>query len=347
MLLFLFTTTKFDVVVFYDNNVIHKGENMATSKKLDEITELAMLLQNSWQGLTIDEMMVKLERSNRRAIERLMEVIKEKFGNRLELVPHKTDRKNHWRLKKGSMNFLVTFSDLELSRLQKLSNSIKNEGERKCVLDIIEKIKALNPANNYQTDIDILLETQGLAVKQYQKENISSDIMDKIAYALQSEQKMKILYLDSELIVEPYGIKIGDNHYLIGKENNKIKTFKISRIQKAEVLEGEYFDKAEDFDIQEYCNRSFGVFTGKIEEVVLKFSPQSAADASNYHFHPTQRGEFNDDGSYTLIFNASGNYEIITELLKWRETVNIIKPLSLKKEYKETVRLMYENIMKG
>ena len=83
---------------------------MSTSKKLDEITELTILLQNSWQGLTIDEMSDYLERP-RRAIERLMEVIKEKFGDMLELVPQSKDRKKHWRLKKNSMNFLVTFSD--------------------------------------------------------------------------------------------------------------------------------------------------------------------------------------------------------------------------------------------
>ena len=67
---------------------------MSTSKKLDEITELTMLLQNSWQGLTIDEMSDYLERP-RRAIERLMEVIKEKFGDKLELVPQSKDRKKH------------------------------------------------------------------------------------------------------------------------------------------------------------------------------------------------------------------------------------------------------------
>ena len=72
---------------------------MSTLKKLDEITELTMLLQNSWQGLTIEEMSEHLERP-RRAIERLMEVVKEKFGNRLELVENNHDRKKHWRLKK-------------------------------------------------------------------------------------------------------------------------------------------------------------------------------------------------------------------------------------------------------
>lgn len=323
---------------------------MSTSKKLDEITELTMMLQNSWQGLTIDEMSQHLERP-RRAIERLMEVIKEKFGDRLELVQHSKDRKKHWRLKKGSMNFLVTFSDLELSRLEKLSNSIKNEAERKSVLDIIEKIKVLNPTNYHKNDVDILLEAQGLAVRQYAKENIDSEIMEKIAYAIQSEQKIKIFYTDSngnyyEPIIEPYGIKIADNHYLIAKESNKLKTFKVSRIKNIELMEGKYFVKDEDFDIQEYCNRSFGIFSGKIEEVVLQFSPETSDYILNYHFHPTQIMEKQKDGSVIVKFKASGSFEIVTELLKWRESVKIISPKSLKKEYEQTVKLMYKNLGK-
>ena len=321
---------------------------MSTSKKLDEITELTMLLQNSRQGLTIDEMSDYLERP-RRAIERLMEVIKEKFGDRLELVPQSKDRKKHWRLKKGSMNFLVTFSDLELSRLEKLSNSIKNEAERKSVLDVIEKIKVLNPTNYHKNDIDILLEAQGLAVRQYAKENIDSEIMEKIAYAIQSEQKIKISYTDSygnyyEPIIEPYGLKIADNHYLIAKENNELKTFKASRIKNIELLEGKYFIKDEDFDIQEFCNRSFGIYLDKIEEVVLQFSPETSDYVLNYHFHPTQIMEKQKDGSVIVKFKASGSFEIITELLKWRESVKIISPKSLKDEYKQTVKLMYKNL---
>ena len=321
---------------------------MSTSKKLDEITELTMLLQNSWQGLTIEEMSEHLERP-RRAIERLMEVVREKFGDRLELIEHANDRKKHWRLKKGSMNFLVTFSDLELSRLEKLSSSVKNEAERKSLLDIIEKIKVLNPTNYHKTDVDILLEAQGLAVRQYAKENINPEIMEKIAYAIQSEQKVKIGYTNNngyyyEPIIEPYGLKIADSHYLIAKEGNELITFKVSRIKNIELQEGDYFEKDEDFDIQEYCNSSFGIFSGEVEEVILQFTPETAEYVLNYHFHPTQTMEKQKDGSVIVKFQASGSFEIVTELLKWRESVKIISPKSLKEEYEQTVKLMYKNL---
>ena len=105
-----------------------------------------------------------------------------------------------------------------------------------------------------------------------------------------------------------------------------------------------YFEKDEDFDIQEYCNSSFGIFSGEVEEVILQFTPETAEYVLNYHFHPTQTMEKQKDGSVIVKFQASGSFEIVTELLKWRESVKIISPKSLKEEYEQTVKLMYKNL---
>ena len=319
---------------------------MSTSKKLDEITELAMLLQNSYYGLTIDELSEKLERP-RRAIERMMEVLREKFGERLEVVNQHNDRKKHWRLAKGTMNFLVTFSDSEIAKLELIKKQLQNQTEQKIVSEIIEKIKALNPIKNHKVDIDILMEAQGYAVRQQPKENIDIDILEKINYAIDSNSKIKLSYTDIngeyyEPIIEPYGIKIGLNYYLIAKEN-VIKTFKFSRISEVELLD-EYYEIPENFNIQEYCNLSFGICTDKVLDVILKFDKSAADYAFNYFFHPTQTAEKQKDGSLLVKFSASGSFEIVTELLKWRESVKIIAPKSLINEYNKTVKLMYKNI---
>ena len=211
-------------------------------------------------------------------------------------------------------------------------------------------MKESTKQNNYnKNDIDILLEAQGVAVRQYPKENINYDFMDKIAYAIQSEQKIKISYTTGKgyyykSVIEPYGIKIADNHYLIAKEKGSLVTFKISRISELEILENEYFEKDEDFDIKKYCNQSFGIYTGEIEEVILQFSSDAAKYVLNYHFHPTQEMEKQKDGSVIVRFKASGNYEIVTELLKWRDNVKILSPDSIKENYEKTVESMYQNI---
>ena len=321
---------------------------MSSSKKLDELTELVMLLQlNEIKGVTIDEMCERLERP-RRAIERMMEVLKDKFGGKLTYKIGEYDRKKHWSLKKGSMSFMINFSDSEIAKLEMLKNKAINEEEKKIISNIIDKIRVLNPTKNHKTDIDVLLESYGYAVRQQPKEKLKQNIMETIALAILSQKKLKLDYKDSfgnvyEPIIEPYGIKVSDNHYLIAKED-KIKTFKISRIKTAEIID-EYYCVPDDFNIQEYCNLSFGVYTSNVEEVIVRFSKSAAIDAMNYNFHPTQY--FNPpekDGSVIMKFKASGRYEIITELLKWRDSVEVLAPKKLQEEYIQTIKQMYKNI---
>ena len=83
------------------------------------------------------------------------------------------------------------------------------------------------------------------------------------------------------------------------------------------------------------------------ESVHVRTGSRKHVVASEYNFHPTQKGKWNEDGSYTLTFKASGEWEIITEILKWRDSVKIIAPKKLKDIYFETVEKMYQNIMKG
>ena len=323
---------------------------MSSSKKLDELTELAMMLQlNEIKGVTIDEMCERLERP-RRAIERMMEVLKDKFGGKLTYKIGEYDRKKHWSLKKGSMSFMINFSDSEIAKLEMLKNKAINEEEKKIISNIIDKIRVLNPAKSHKTDIDVLLESYGYAVMQQPKEIIKQDIMEKIALAILSQKKLKLDYKNSygeeyQPIIEPYGIKISIlGHYLIAKEEEKVKTFKICRIKSIESVD-EYYCVPDDFNMQEYCNLSFGVYKDNVENVVLKFSESAAIDAMNYNFHPTQTFEPPEkDGSVIMKFQASGRYEIITELLKWRDGVEVVAPQILKEEYIQTVKQMYKKI---
>ena len=79
------------------------------------------------------------------------------------------------------------------------------------------------------------------------------------------------------------------------------------------------------------------VYQGEIYDVKLKFIPEAAEDASNYNFHPTQKGKFEKDGSYTVSFSASGNKHIMWNLFKWGYAVEILAPAKLKKEYKNYI----------
>ncbi len=58
--------------------------------------------------------------------------------------------------------------------------------------------------------------------------------------------------------------------------------------------------------------------------VVLEFDKSSADDVMMYHFHKSQKITPFENGNIQVKLRVSGSYEIITELLKWRETVKVI-----------------------
>src|SRR5574344_2402945 len=168
---------------------------MSRLNKIDEILKLAICLQNSYIGLTIDDMAQKLELSHRSA-ERIKALFEDRFGDMLEEVPT-SDKKKHWRLKKGTMNFLISFSKEEFALLEQLKSLLTDEFEKKNLSELIAKIKALTPQKNFistETDIDALVETQEYAVRQYPQEKINPEFLKKINEGILAYKKLKIKY---------------------------------------------------------------------------------------------------------------------------------------------------------
>lgn len=320
---------------------------MSRLNKANEIIELAILMQNSYIGLTLDDIAKEFECS-RRSAERMKAVLAEKFGSKIEEVSSLNEKKKRWRFKKGTMNWLINFTSADFANLEQCKKLFKSPAKQKEIDELIEKIKALNPENISDVDIDEILSNQAYVIRQGFRENIKLlplETLQQINDSILCQKQIRITYYDQEYTLNPYGILYSDRAYLIAYniKVNAIWTFRISKIKEITITDN-YFEKEDDFDLKEYCARSFGVYQGEIFDVVLQFNKDAAQDAKEYFFHPTQIGKLEQDGSYTLSLKASGEYEIITELLKWRDSVKILAPESLKEAYKNEIRKMYENI---
>ena len=317
---------------------------MSRLNKANEIIELAILMQNSYIGLTLDDIAKEFECS-RRSAERMKAVLVEKFGSKIEEVSSLNEKKKRWRFKKGTMNWLVNFTYADFANLEQCKKSFKSPAKQKEIDELIEKIKALNPENISDVDIDEILSNQAYVIRQGFRENIKLETLQLINDSILCQKQIRITYYDQEYTLNPYGILYSDRAYLIAYniKANAIWIFRISKIKEI-TLTDNYFEKEDDFDLKNYCARSFGIYQGEIFDVLLQFNKDAAQDAKEYFFHPTQIGKLEQDGSYTLSLKASGEYEIITELLKWRDSVKILAPESLKEAYKNEIRKMYENI---
>lgn len=319
---------------------------MTRLNKANDIIELAILMQNSYTGLTIDEIAQKFE-CCRRSAERMKAVLVEKFGNKIEEVTNTTDNKKRWRFKKGTMNYLINFSSTDFANLEQCKKIFKTSAKQKEIEELIQKIKALNPENISNIDVEEILASQSYAVAQGFKEKINLETLQIINEAILSQKQIKMKYNKDnfDIIIEPYGIIYWEKAYLIAFNPyaNEIWTYRISKIKDI-TLTDKYYDKDENFNMKDYTNQSFGIYHNKILDVVLEFDNSVKDDILEYYFHPTQIVNELKNGNIEVKFKASGSFEIITELLKWRNTVKIISPQCLKDEYIKEIKAMYENI---
>ena len=106
------------------------------------------------------------------------------------------------------------------------------------------------------------------------------------------------------------------------------RNFALSNIERVELLD-ETFARRRDFSITKYAERSFGVFQEKPVDIVWKFTPRAADDASEFLFHPSQETERLKDGSLLVRFRAGGLLEMAWHLFTWGAEVEIIKPKRL------------------
>ena len=311
--------------------------------RVTDIIELIILMQSKVAGVSLNDIQEEFNVS-RRTAERMRDSV-------LNLLPQvgeiPTDsRVKRWGFINYSMNELVSFSKDEIATLEKLKQNC-DKISKKDLSTITNKIKTLNQTklNSLEQEIEFILNCEGYAVKQSPNYKIDLDSISTIREAIRGSFKLSGKYNDKDKILSPLGLLFGEKIYLVAIEDNKGGepfTYLLHRFQNLK-LTNKKFD-SNGFDLREFAKKSFGVFQGEIYNVKLNFDATAAEDASNYNFHPTQKGKWEKDGSYTVTFKASGDKHIIWNLFKGGDTVKIIAPKELKKKYKEYLQKVLTNL---
>ena len=311
--------------------------------RVTDIIELIILMQSKVAGVSLNDIQEEFNVS-RRTAERMRDSV-------LNLLPQvgeiPTDsRVKRWGFINYSMNELVSFSKDEIATLEKLKQNC-DKISKKDLSTITNKIKTLNQKklNSLEQEIEFILNCEGYAVKQSPNYKIDLDSISTIREAIRGSFKLSGKYNDKDKILSPLGLLFGEKIYLVAIEDNKGGepfTYLLHRFQNLK-LTNKKFD-SNGFDLREFAKKSFGVFQGEIYNVKLNFDATAAEDASNYNFHPSQKGKWEKDGSYTVTFKASGDKHIIWNLFKWGDTVKIIAPKELKKKYKEYLQKVLTNL---
>ncbi|MBQ8476310.1 WYL domain-containing transcriptional regulator [bacterium] len=326
-------------------------------QRIKDIIDLIMLMQSRTQGISLAEIQEEFEVS-RRTAQRMKDVVISLYPDKVAELQENSKIKR-WGFKGRAVN-LYNFNADNIADLENIKElcKINNLSNKIDVLNkIIESIKSANNPNliTLENDLESLMECEGYALRQGASFKIDNKILSTIRTAFKSMKKLEFSYQARDyydineknlagfrvqkglkpkkmVIAEPLGILYGEKHYLVAKNNDKIKQFLLHRISDIKILD-EYFTPDSDFNFKEWANTSFGIFHDELMNVKLKFKKEIAPDVMKYNFHPTQQIKQQKNGAVIVTFTSSGIKSILWNIFKWGTNVEIVAPRELKVKY--------------
>lgn len=326
-------------------------------EKSEQLLKLALMMQASTEGIGLQEIQEEFE-VGRRTAERMRDALLSLFPHVEEMRPDgKTKR---WRLPAGAIAGLIQISAEDLAEMRTAIDLLKKENLNHHAENLDRlwlKIKGrLRPesAASIETDLEALLEAEGHAMRPGPRPRINPHVLYILREAVKGFCKVKITYHGrakgdvTERIVHPYGFVYGLRHYLLAwcEEAKGLRSFSLPNITDISLLDVPY-RKDPAFDLQEYAERSFGVFQEEPYDVVWRFSPAIAAAAKEHHLHPSQQTEEQSDGSLLVRFKAGGWKEMCWYVMTWEGEAEILEPPHLRKAYEDMVSTLQSSLTRA
>jgi predicted DNA-binding transcriptional regulator YafY len=162
---------------------------------------------------------------------------------------------------------------------------------------------------------------------------------EEVGVSLLKRQRLQLSYYSkgknelTERAVSPQRlIFYRDNWYLDAYCHLRkgLRSFAMDGIRKAHVLEDKTTEVSEK-ELHENFAESYGIFSGKAtQRAKLRFTPEKARWVSAETWHGQQVSSFDKDGNYVLEFDYNQNPELVMEIMKHGDGVEVIGPASLK-----------------
>jgi predicted DNA-binding transcriptional regulator YafY len=137
-----------------------------------------------------------------------------------------------------------------------------------------------------------------------------------------------------ERVIEPYFLEVSrfePASYVLAHDRlrNALRTFKVERIQQAELL-AEHYAIPDDFDPYTWLQASWGIMAEEEVEVRLRFSAQASRRVQESVWHHSQRLEILPEGGCVLTMCVGGIREIKSWVLSWGGDVEVLAPPELR-----------------
>ncbi len=176
-------------------------------------------------------------------------------------------------------------------------------------------------------------------IETYRTHSAQVAILETIAEGWGSGKKVRVGYRSprsGELrarTIAPYALEpTASGIYIICYDDwaGDIRTFKLSRLESADLLD-EAYAIPPDFDPEAHLANSWGIMSGEgVSEVILRFTPAARPFVMENQWHPSQRIEMTAEGGCLLQLRVSEPLEMQPWIRSWGAQVEVIAPAWLR-----------------
>lgn len=313
--------------------------------KAADLLRVAEMAMSRFDGIALQDLTEEFDCDHRTA-QRMMRAFETVFP--LVDIREDEDRRRRWHLPRHDPRWLQAqgIRDGELAALELAVKRAERDGapdEAKRLEALRDRLLAAMPssqARRAEADAEALLEAQGFASRPGPRVAPDLRVLGALTEALRAPFTIEISYISadgtsSDRLLEPHGLLLGIRRYLVARPvagDGKMRRFRLDRIRVARIT-GHGFARDPDFDLARFSARAFGSYHSDAEygPVVWRFSPEAAAVARQFVFHPEQEMTEDPDGSLTVRFEASGHLEMAWHLYQWGDQVEVLAPDALRK----------------
>lgn len=316
-------------------------------EKAAMVLDLARRLSATAEGLTLDEMADAMG-VGRRTAERMRDAVREIFPQLEEVDDPPTRR---FRIPAGLDGIFQAPAPEELTALRAAVEAFRQGGQRGRgeALEALERkvLSALRAAarRRLAPDLEALTQAEALAIFPGPRPFENEAVLGAVREAIKGLRALAFRYEGGTTPgrrreVTPYGLLFGRSNYLVAADGAAAepRTWRLDRLSEVEVLDRPAA-RPEDFSLQAFADRSFGIYQDGVEDVRLRVRPHGAEEAMGWRFHSTQTVTPQADGGVIVTFRASGMLELAWHLFTWGDKVEILAPDRLRTVMAEQLAL--------
>jgi len=320
--------------------------------KFESVNLLFKLLKEARYPISKSTLQEKLECSAA-TVERYLTELRDTYGQKVEYV---REYKGYQLIKDNNDIELPShlFTSQEINAIL-LVDQLIDELEPGFLKDDMQGVKQhLNNIKGNLSAKQTLTEKRIRMINIGKRENKNNNL-SQITQAVLQRQLISIAY-DSRSsapkslsrVLSPQRLThYRDNWYLDAwcHEKKDLRTFSLERIKKLTLLKSDnkhQIINLSDKRLDDHYTKTFGIFGGIVKDwATLKFTAHRAQWVSEEIWHQDQIETWLDDGSYQLKIPYASDLELIGDILKYGDQVEVIAPTELRMKMKQQIKELF------